>query len=216
MAMSYTRKLILLGPPGAGKGTQSERLVEQLGIPQISTGDLLRANRKAGTKLGKKAQGYMDAGELVPDDLIIAMVKERLAQTDAQRGYILDGFPRTTAQAEAMVENDIVVERVVNLEVPKEALVERLSGRRICRECGASFHVAFKPTRKEGVCDRCEGETYQRADDSPAVIENRLDNFAAQTAPLIAFYGERGLLQNVSGEGEMSDVYQGILDALTV
>ena len=207
---------MLLGPPGAGKGTQSERLVADLGIPQISTGDLLRAARKAGTELGNQAKAFMDAGKLVPDELVIALVEERLAADDAQVGYILDGFPRTTAQAEAMTERGIVVERVVNLTVPNAELIDRLSGRRVCRDCGASFHVRFKPTKADGVCDKCSGETYQRKDDSAEVIAERLETFAAQTAPLVEYYESAGVLKHVDGDGAMGAVYEGILAALEV
>ncbi len=210
------KRLILLGPPGAGKGTQSERLVVDLGIPQVSTGDLLRAARKAGTDLGNQAKDFMDAGKLVPDELVVALVEARLREDDAQVGYILDGFPRTEAQAEAMTQRDIRIERVVNLQVPNEKLIGRLSGRRVCRECGASFHVQFKPTKVEDACDKCGGETYQRKDDSPAVIAQRLETFAAQTAPLIAYYDRFGLLRHVDGQGAMGDVYEGIVAALEV
>ncbi len=210
------KRLILLGAPGAGKGTQSERLVADLGIPQISTGDLLRAARKAGSELGNEAKAFMDAGTLVPDELVIALVEERLKGGDAKAGYILDGFPRTTAQAEAMTDRGIVVDRVVHLRVPNEELIDRLSGRRVCRECGASFHVRFKPTAVEGVCDKCGGETYQRKDDSPEVIAQRLDTFAAQTAPLVDYYETAGVLRHVDGNGAMTAVYEGITAALEV
>lgn len=210
------KRLILLGPPGAGKGTQSERLVSDLGIPQVSTGDLLRAARKAGTDLGNQAKDFMDAGKLVPDDLVVALVEARLREGDAQAGYILDGFPRTEAQAEAMTQRDIRIERVVNLRVPNEALIGRLAGRRVCRECGASFHVQFKPTKVADVCDKCGGEIYQRKDDSPAVIARRLETFAAQTAPLIAYYDRLGVLKHVDGQGAVNDVYEGIVAALEV
>ncbi len=208
------KRLILLGPPGAGKGTQSQRLVDELGIPQVSTGDLLRAGRKAGTDLGNQAKAYMDAGKLVPDSLVLALVEERLGEKDAREGYILDGFPRNEAQAKALADRSIEIERVVNLAVPDEELVRRLSGRRVCRDCGASFHVDFHPTKVEGTCDRCGGETYQRKDDTAEVIQSRLGVYGEQTQPLIAYYGERGVLRTVDGTGEMEAVYRAILEAL--
>ncbi|MCA9525886.1 MAG: adenylate kinase [Myxococcales bacterium] len=207
-------RLILLGGPGAGKGTQSKRLLETLGVPQISTGDLLREARRAGTELGNQAKSFMDAGALVPDSLVVALVKERLAQPDAAGGYILDGFPRTAAQAAALDDNGIAVERVVNLVVPDEVLVPRLAGRRICRECGSSFHVDFHPTRVEGVCDVCQGQTYQRADDSAEVIPQRLRAYVEQTAPLVEFYAARGIVRTVDGQGDMEAIFARILEAL--
>lgn len=214
--MSKATRMILLGPPGAGKGTQAVRLVEALGVPQISTGDLLRAARKAGTPLGLKAKAYMDAGELVPDDLVVALVEERLREADAQAGYILDGFPRTTAQAEALATRHVEIQRVINLEVPDDEVVRRLAGRRICRACGASYHVEFARTKVEGVCDRCGGETYQRADDSDEVILKRQAVYTEQTAPLIAFYRAEGNLRSVSAVGTTDDVYAAIWDALSI
>ena len=205
---------MLLGPPGAGKGTQAVRLVEELGIPQVSTGDLLRAARRAGTILGQKAQSYMDAGKLVPDELVIQLVQERLAADDASGGYILDGFPRNESQAETLVECRIELERVVNISVHDEALVVRLSGRRICRSCGGSYHVDFQPTVVDGTCDRCGGETYQRNDDRPDVIAQRLDVYREQTEPLIAFYTDAGLLRSVDGDGRFEEVYGRIRGAL--
>ena len=208
------RRLILLGPPGAGKGTQSQRLVDELGIPQVSTGDLLRASLKAGTELGLQAKSFMESGALVPDELVLALVEERLGKADAAAGYILDGFPRNEVQAQALAGRRIVVDRVVSLAVDDAVLIERLSGRRVCRECGASFHVEFNPTTKEGVCDRCGGETYQRKDDSRDVIANRLTVYVEQTRPLVAFYEARGVLKTVAGGGEMEAVYAAIVEAL--
>ncbi len=212
--MSLATKLILLGPPGAGKGTQSARIVDALGIPQVSTGDLLRAARKAGTELGNQAKAFMDAGKLVPDELVLSLVEERLAQPDAQKGYILDGFPRNTAQAEALGSRGVVVERVVSLTVPNAELMDRLTGRRVCRECGASFHMTFAPTKVEAVCDRCGGETYQRKDDNAEVISQRLETFEAQTAPLVAFYEQAGVLRTVDGRGGVEEIYAAIEAAL--
>jgi adenylate kinase len=210
------KRLILLGPPGAGKGSQSARLVEELGVPQISTGDLLRAARKAGTPLGQQAQRYMDAGELVPDELVLQLVEERLKEPDAAAGYILDGFPRNEAQARALEERRVLIERVVSVEVQAEALERRLSGRRVCRQCGATFHVDFKPTARDGVCDVCQGETYQRSDDRPEVIASRLRVYDESTAPLIAYYERLGKLRRVNGEGSFDEVFASIMAALEV
>lgn len=208
------QRLILLGPPGAGKGTQSERLVKTLCVPQISTGDLLRAARKAGTELGNQAKAYMDAGALVPDELVLALVEERLAAPDAGTGYILDGFPRNEAQAEALAARKVELDRVVNLVVPDELLIGRLSGRRVCRNCGASYHVEFRPTAREGVCDACGGEVYQRPDDAAAVIAQRLEVYREQTAPLVAYYEKAGILRTVAGHGAMDEVFERIVEAL--
>lgn len=212
--MTATR-LILLGGPGAGKGTQAKRLVATLGVPQISTGDLLRAARKAGTPLGEQAKSFMDAGQLVPDVLIIELVNERLTQPDANAGYILDGFPRTTAQADAMRTHGIVVERVVNLVVGDDVLTERLEQRRVCRSCGSSFHLEFHSPKVAGVCDVCDGELYQRRDDSPEVIPQRLAAYALQTSPLVAYYDELGIVRTVDGTGEMSRIFERIIEALS-
>jgi adenylate kinase len=210
------KRLILLGPPGAGKGSQSARLVEEQGIPQVSTGDLLRAARKAGTPLGQRAQAFMDAGALVPDELVLELVEERLAQADAKAGYILDGFPRNEVQAKALEERGIVVERVVSIDVTAGELERRLAGRRICRQCGATFHESFKPTAVPGVCDACGGETYQRSDDRPEVIASRLRVYEESTAPLIAYYQRLGKLRRVGGEGAFEDVFASIKAALEV
>lgn len=209
-----SKRLIFLGPPGAGKGTQASRIADEFGIPQVSTGDLLRAARKAGTELGKQAQSYMDAGALVPDDLVLKLVEERLAQPDAAEGYILDGFPRNEAQARALGERGIEIERVVSLVVAREVLVSRLTGRRVCKACGSTYHVEFSPTEVDGVCDKCGGETYQRKDDSEDVISNRLTVYEEQTAPLIAYYEATGKLVTLDGVGELSDVYQRVVGAL--
>lgn len=208
------RRFILLGPPGAGKGTQSARLIETLEIPQISTGDLLRAARRAGTPLGVQAQSFMDAGKLVPDELVLSLVEERLAAADAQRGYILDGFPRNISQAEALDVRGVVVERVVNIAVPFPELVERLAGRRVCQQCGATYHAVTQPPRAEGVCDRCGGVVGQRKDDTREVVESRLRVYAQETAPLIDFYRSRGVLRDVNGVGATDDVFGAVLAAL--
>lgn len=207
-------RLILLGPPGAGKGTQAKLLVDKLGIPQVSTGDMLRAAVKAGTSLGREAKQFMDRGALVPDAVIIGLVRERLQQVDCARGYILDGFPRTVAQAEALgktlTELQASLDHVVSLEVPTEDLVLRIAGRRTCRNCGAMYHVRFSPSRTDGRCDACGGDTYQREDDREETVRRRLQVYIDQTAPLIDFYAARGLLRRVEGTGEIADIFQRI------
>jgi adenylate kinase len=211
-------RIILLGPPGAGKGTQAKRLIEQLGIPQISTGDMLRAAVKAGTPLGREAQSFMDRGALVPDGVIIGLVRERLLGPDCAGGYILDGFPRTAAQAEALDatlrELGTGLDHVLCLDVPSEDLIVRIAGRRTCRACGAMFHATFSPTKREGVCDACGGETYQRDDDREATVRQRLQVYADQTAPLIRYYEGRGLLRRIAGTGEIAGIFARMLRAL--
>lgn len=211
-------KLILLGPPGAGKGTQAKMLTERFGIPQISTGDILRAAVKAGTPMGLKAKSFMDAGGLVPDQVVIGIVQERLQQQDCTHGFILDGFPRTTAQAEALKETlaqlQKNLDRVVSLEVDTEALVARLTGRRTCTACGRGFHVQFDAPRLDGVCDSCGGGLVQRDDDQEATIRHRLDVYAQQTSPLIAFYQNEGLLVSVDGMLPMAAVQEALLAVL--
>jgi adenylate kinase len=203
-------RLILLGPPGSGKGTQAKILLEELGVPQISTGDMLRAAVKAGTSLGHEAKGHMDRGGLVPDAVIIGLVRERLRLPDCANGYILDGFPRTVAQAEALQvtlqELEQGLDRVLSLEVPNEELVGRIAGRRTCRSCGAMYHVRFSPSRSEGICDACGGETYQRDDDLEETVRRRLEVYSAQTAPLIRYYDAQGLLRRVSGTGKIGEI----------
>ena len=183
-------KLILLGAPGAGKGTQAEILCDKLSIPTISTGNILRAAVKEGTPMGKKAKSFMDAGALVPDDVIVGIVKERLAQPDCEKGFILDGMPRTIAQGEALEQMGVDIDKVVNLIVPDEAITRRMSGRRVCAKCGASYHIVNKPSAKEGVCDRCGGELTIRKDDE-------------QTEPLVEFYRQRGKLVEVPDQGSI-------------
>ena len=211
-------RLILLGPPGAGKGTQAKLLVDKLGIPQVSTGDMLRAAVKAGTPLGREAKQYMDRGALVPDAVIIGLVRERLQQADCAKGYILDGFPRTVAQAEALektlAELSARLNHVVSLEVPTEDLVLRIAGRRTCRNCGAMYHVRFSPSKTDGRCDTCGGPTTQRDDDREETVRRRLQVYTDQTAPLIDFYAGRGLLKRVEGTGEIADIFQRITRAL--
>jgi adenylate kinase len=211
-------RIILLGPPGAGKGTQAKLLIERLGVPQISTGDMLRAAVKDGSPLGREAKAFMDRGALVPDGVIIGLVRERLQAPDCERGYILDGFPRTVAQAEALeaalVWLGVALDHVLCLEVPTEDLVVRIAGRRTCRKCGAMSHVRFSPTKREGVCDACGGETYQRDDDREDTVRRRLDVYAEQTAPLVRFYAGRGLLRRVAGTGEILEIFSRMVQSL--
>lgn len=202
--------LIMLGPPGAGKGTQAERLQKQLGLPHVASGDLFRENLRNETELGLLAKGYMDRGELVPDDVTIAMVRDRLERADCADGAILDGFPRTTAQAEALsrmlTDMGRRLDGVIYFDVEEEELVRRLSGRRICRDCQAPYHVHFDPPSREGVCDRCGGELYQRDDDKPETVRNRLRVYFEQTAPLVEFYKGAQLLRTVDAAGDIETV----------
>ena len=193
-------KLILLGAPGAGKGTQAEILCDKLGIPTISTGNILRAAVKEGTPMGKKAKSFMDAGALVPDDVIVGIVKERLAEPDCEKGCILDGMPRTVAQGEALEQMGVEIDKVVNLIVPDEAITRRMSGRRVCAKCGASYHIVNKPSAKEGACDRCGGELTIRKDDEPATVLDRLKAYHEQTEPLVEFYRQRGKLAVIDSD----------------
>ncbi|MDN5363319.1 MAG: adenylate kinase [Eubacteriales bacterium] len=210
--------LLIMGPPGAGKGTQAEMLVKELNITHISTGDMFRAAIKEGTEMGKKAKEYMDKGQLVPDEVVVGMVKDRLSQPDCKNGFLLDGFPRTVAQAEALdatlKEMGIKLDGVINIEVPREKIMVRLTGRRVCKSCGSSYHVVFNPPQKEGVCDNCGGELYQRSDDNEETVSNRLDVYEKQTQPLIEYYQKRGLLININGDQEINKVLQDILAAV--
>ncbi len=204
--MAKTR-LILLGPPGAGKGTQAARLRDDYDIPQVSTGDMLREARRKGTELGEKAAEYMDAGELVPDQVVVGIVEERLDRPDAENGFILDGFPRTRAQAESLEEMDVEIDAVLNLEVPEDEVVRRLSGRLNCPECGAAFHKEFNPPAEDDVCDECGHDGLMtREDDRPDVVRERLQEYRDNTEPLEEFYRERGLLEEVDGEGSPDEV----------
>jgi adenylate kinase len=211
--------LILLGPPGAGKGTQASRIVEEYGVPHISTGDMLRAAVKNQTTMGLEAKKFMDAGALVPDSVVIGIVKERLQEPDTAKGFLLDGFPRTIPQAEALDEAlaalDRGVTKVIALLVDEDELILRLSGRRICRSCQAPFHVEYNKPAKEGVCDACGGELYQRDDDNETTVRNRLDVYRSQTEPLIAHYDAQGLVARVDGTGNTPDgVYAQVREAL--
>ncbi len=210
--------MILLGPPGAGKGTQAKLLAGQLKIPQISTGDMLRAAVKAGTPLGLEAKQYMDRGALVPDEVINGLVRERVQQPDCARGYILDGYPRTVAQAHSLRETllalGLAVDHVVSLEVPTEELVLRIAGRRTCRRCGAMYHVRFSPSKTDSRCDACGGETYQREDDREETVRQRLAVYSGQTAPLINFYEARGILRHVSGTGDIPEIFERVTRAI--
>jgi adenylate kinase len=209
------RNLILLGAPGAGKGTQAQRLATRWGIPQVSTGDMLREARRQGSELGRRAQGFMDAGQLVPDEVVFGLVEERLARPDAKDGVILDGFPRTLPQAEAL---DKLLEkmgrepvRVVAIDVPEAELLTRLGGRRSCPVDGASYHILFTPPRTEGKCDNCGSVLVQREDDRPEAISRRLDEYRQKTAPLVDYYGRQNVLKTVEGVGEL----EAILDRIT-
>ncbi len=208
--------IILLGPPGCGKGTQAKILIDTYHIPQISTGDILREAIKKGSPLGIEAKTYMDQGSLVPDQLVIGIIEERLQQADCARGFILDGFPRTVAQAEALDSTlskaGLKLKYVFNIEVVNEELIKRLTGRRICRKCGESFHITFNPPEKEGLCDSCGGELYQRDDDREETIRNRLKVYQAQTAPLITFYEEKDILHSVDGVGSIEEIKERLLN----
>lgn len=205
--------LIFLGPPGAGKGTHASRLMKQLNIPQISTGDMLRAALREQTQLGLEAKKYMDAGELVPDDVIIAMVKERLQQPDARNGYIFDGFPRTVPQAEAL-GSFAHIDAVVNLMVPDEVILQRLTGRRVCPDCSGTFHTST--LKDPAVCPNCGGRLIIRKDDEPDTIRNRLEVYRRQTEPLIAYYERLGLVRPVDGTGQVDENYAAVLAALGI
>lgn len=210
--------ILLMGPPGAGKGTQAVQLVEELKIPHISTGDMFRAAVKEGTELGKQAKACMDAGQLVPDAVTIGIVKERLAKPDCRQGFILDGFPRTLEQANALDSTlkdlGIVLTRVVNINVPSEELVSRITGRRICKSCGATYHIAFNPSKVNGSCDKCSGELYQRADDSEDTVTNRLRVYTDQTEPLIGYYRAQRLYSEIDGCQNIDKVLTDIINCL--
>jgi adenylate kinase len=211
-------RLVLLGPPGAGKGTQAKKLIEHYQIPQISTGDILRQAVKEGTELGQQAKSYMDRGELVPDDVIIEIVKERIKADDCQQGYIFDGFPRTVEQAKALDQMlhslSTHLDAVINIDVPEEEVVKRLSGRRTCKNCGALYHVIYNPPAKAGICDKCGGELFQRDDDNEATIRQRLAVYREQTLPLIEYYSKQDLVKTIPGSGTPDDIFSAIRNAL--
>ena len=206
-------KLILLGAPGAGKGTQSANIAAKYNIPAIATGDILRAAIKEGTELGKSAKSYIDAGKLVPDEVVIGIINEKLASESCRNGFILDGFPRSIPQAEALDAMGVKMDVVLNIEVPDEKIIERMSGRRVC-SCGASYHVAYLPPKKDGVCDKCGAELYIRADDAEATVRNRLETYHAQTEPLKEYYAAKGILVTVNGRDEVADTTADVLAAL--
>lgn len=211
-------KIIMLGAPGAGKGTQAKKIAEKYGIPHISTGDIFRANIKNNTELGKKAKEYMDQGLLVPDELVVDLVVDRLAQEDAKKGYVLDGFPRTIPQAEALTKalkaRDEEIDYAINVEVPDTEIISRMSGRRACVACGGTYHVQFNPTKVEGICDACGGELVLRADDEPETVKKRLDVYHEQTQPLIDYYTKAEKLVEVDGTVAMAEVFHAIIKIL--
>lgn len=211
-------RLILLGPPGAGKGTQAKSIVERFGIPHISTGDIFRKNIKEQTPLGVKAKTYIDKGELVPDEVTVEIVEDRIKQDDCRPGFLLDGFPRTVNQADALSgvlgKMGMKLDFVINIHVPAEALISRLTGRRVCLSCGASYHIKFNPPSHDGICDKCGAKLIQRDDDSEETVKNRLKVYDDQTAPLIEYYKRLGLLHTVDGEKDINEVFRDICDIL--
>lgn len=211
-------RVVLLGPPGAGKGTQAVNIKDDLNIPHISTGDIFRSNIKNGTELGKEVQGYLEKGALVPDELTTSIVWDRLDQEDCKDGFLLDGFPRTLTQAEALKagleERNLSLDAVVNIEVPAEVLVRRLSGRRVCTSCGASYHVDANPTAVDGVCDKCSETVIQRSDDNEETVSNRIEVYEKQTAPLIDFYTNEGLIRSFDGTKDINAITEEILQSL--
>lgn len=211
--------LILLGPPGAGKGTQAKMMIDTYQIPQISTGDILRAALKERTPLGLKAKEYMDKGLLVPDEVVIDIIRERLKEPDCRKGYILDGFPRTVAQAQALdkVLNDMqsAIDHVISIEVDKGELLKRLTGRRTCRQCGRGYHAIFDPPLNKDLCDKCQGELYQRDDDNEDTVRNRLDVYDSQTFPLIQYYKEKNLVRSIDGQGSIQQIFERIAKVLS-
>lgn len=213
-------KLVLLGPPGAGKGTQASEIVKKYNIPHISTGDIFRKNIGEGTELGTKAKDYMDRGLLVPDELVVAIVKDRLAESDCKDGFLLDGFPRTVDQADALdveLKNlNYSLDYVVNIQVDSEALIERAVGRRICKSCGATYHIKFNKPNEEGKCDLCGGELFQRSDDTEETVTNRIKVYLEQTEPLIHYYTEKGIIANINGDQDIDKVFSDIVKVLEV
>lgn len=207
-------RLILLAAPGAGKGTQAEKLSEHFGIPTISTGAILRKNIKEETELGKLAKQYIDDGKLIPDDVMIKVMDSRLSEEDCQKGFILDGFPRTLTQAEELDKSDIKIDCVLNIDVPDEKIIARLSGRMECSKCGTTFHKQYRKPKQNGVCDNCGGELVTRADDKPETVKSRLETYHVQTEPLIEFYRAKGMLRTAQGQEEIKDTTREVLKAL--
>lgn len=211
-------RTILLGPPGAGKGTQAVKIVEKYHIPHISTGDIFRENIKNGTDLGNRAKAYMDRGELVPDELVVEIATDRLTKADCKNGFLLDGFPRTIFQAEKLDEflegRGEKLDKVINIDVEKSALVKRITGRRVCKQCGAGYHIENIPPKKEGVCDNCGGELIQREDDTKETVLNRIDVYNKQTRPLAEYYEKSGIIANIDGNKDLEDVLADIVKAL--
>ena len=211
-------KIIMLGAPGAGKGTHAKKITEKFGIPAISTGDIFRENIKNGTELGKKAKEYMDAGNLVPDELVCDLVVDRLKQDDCKNGYILDGFPRTIPQAEALTaalaKNDDAIDYALEIFIEDQAIIDRMSGRRVCKSCGATYHVVNIPPKTEGVCDECDGELIVRDDDAPETVKKRLDVYHEQTAPLIDYYMKQGILKVIDGSKGLDTCFEEICGIL--
>ena len=210
--------IILMGLPGAGKGTQASEIVKKFPIPHISTGDMFRKAIKDETDLGKEAKSYMDRGELVPDEVTVGIVKERISEDDAKKGFLLDGFPRTIEQAEAlnniMSELDRNIDAVINIEVPEEELMNRLTGRRICEKCGTTYHLVFNPPKVDGVCDIDGGKLYQRKDDNPETVSNRLSVNVKQSKPILEYYDEKGVLKNIDGAKDIDEVTKDVIDIL--
>lgn len=211
-------RIILLGPPGAGKGTQASGIVEKYRVPHISTGDIFRKNIKEGTELGKRAKDYMDKGLLVPDELVVEIVKSRILEDDCKLGFLLDGFPRTVVQAQALdkvlYEANMKLDKVVNIQVDKNMLVNRAIGRRICKECGSTFHIKFNPPKTESKCDVCEGELYQRADDNEETVSKRIQVYLDETRPLIGYYSQIGIIVTIDGEQDINKVFEDIVSEL--
>lgn len=211
-------RLVLLGPPGAGKGTQAAGIVDRYHIPHISTGDIFRKNIKEGTELGVKAKEYMDKGLLVPDELVVAIVEDRLKASDCKDGFLLDGFPRTVKQAQALddvlAKMDIALNKVINVSVDKDVLVGRAVGRRICKDCGATYHIEFNPPAKQDICDKCGGTLYQRADDNEATVSKRIEVYLNETQPLIDYYKGKDILVTINGQQEINKVFEDIVAAL--
>ena len=207
-------KIVMLGAPGAGKGTQAQMIAEKFGLPHISTGDIFRANIKNGTELGKKAKAFMDAGQLVPDELTVELLLDRVKADDCAKGYVLDGFPRTIPQAQVLTDTlaktGEQIDYAIDVDVPDSNIVSRMSGRRSCPKCGASYHISFIPPKKEGICDNCGSELIQRPDDKPETVQNRLSVYHEQTQPLIDFYKEKGVLHTVDGTKDNKEVLQTI------